>query len=192
MGDGVYNVCLYYMRWWRSIDEGYINLGNKIIPAVTSEIILFGLLVSGNYIGELFSCSIQRSLTNNRIYKHILGVLSLYFFVTTLSNSNILNPIEYMVSSILIYSWFVIITLTPRPYTMAIVSTLIFLYLLNDIEVHFKLLENHHKFFLYSILFLFTIIMSFVGCYKYYHIKKLRFGNLFDLKKFIFGTTQCF
>ena len=75
------------MNSFTIIDEQYINLANAVIPALTAEIMLFGLLVSGNYIGELFSCSIQRSFTNNRIYKHILGVLTLYFFITNLSNS---------------------------------------------------------------------------------------------------------
>ena len=179
------------MNSFTIIDEQYINLANTVIPAVTAEIMLFGLLVSGNYIGELFSCSIQRSFTNNRIYKHILGVLTLYFFITTLSNSKILNPIEYMFSSFIIYFWFVIITLTPKPYTMTIVSILIFLYLLNDIDVHFQLLDKRHKFYLFTTLFISTILISFIGCYKYYHSKKLQFGNKFNLNKFIFGTNVC-
>ena len=77
-----------------NIQEEYIQLGNQLMPAINSELLLFILLISGNYIGELFSCGLQKSFSNNRIYKHILGFFSLYLVITTLLNTNLLNPLQ--------------------------------------------------------------------------------------------------
>lgn len=172
-------------------ENHYISTINQLIPAMTTELILFCLLISGNYIGELFSCNIQRTLSKNRIYKHILGVLTLYFFVTALDDKKILSPITYMFSSILTYSWFVIITLTPTYYTFSIISLLAFIYLFNDLDKHFAILSASHKFILFSTLFSITILLSIIGCYKYYNIKTLKFGNKFNMNKFFFGKNTC-
>ena len=164
---------------------------NEFIPAATAEIILFCLLISGNYIGELFSCSIQRSFSKNRIHKHILGILTLYFFVTALDNKKLISPIMYLFTSIITYCWFVIITLTPKRYTAIIMSTLIFIYLFNDINNHFKLITEGQKFILFAALFGGAIITSLIGCYKYYSIKRGKFGKTFTIKKFFFGKNEC-
>jgi len=172
-------------------DNHYISATNQLIPAMTTELILFCLLISGNYIGELFSCNIQRTLSKNRVYKHILGILTLYFFVTALDDKKILSPITYMLSSFLTYTWFVIITLTPKFYTFLIMSILLFIYLFNDIDNHFHILKSEHKFILFSTLFFTTIVISIVGCYKYYNIKAHKFGNKFNISKFFFGKNTC-
>ena len=172
-------------------DNKYISTANQLIPAMTTELILFCLLISGNYIGELFSCNIQRTLSKNRVYKHILGVLTLYFFVTALDDKKILSPITYMLSSIITYTWFVIITLTPTFYTFSIISLLAFIYLFNDLDKHFHILSSTHKFVLFSVLFSITILLSIIGCYKYYNIKSHKFGKKFNINKFFFGKNTC-
>lgn len=174
-----------------NIHEEYIQLGNQLMPAITSEVLLFILLISGNYIGELFSCGLQKSFTNNRVYKHILGILTLYLVITTLHKTNLLNPLQYILASCIIYSWFVIITLTPKKYTLSIISILVFLYILNDVDAYYKFLEDREKFYLYSGSFILVIILSFTGFYKLYNIKKNQFGSKFNLYKFIFGTNIC-
>lgn len=169
----------------------YISTTNQLIPAMTTELMLFCLLISGNYIGELFSCNIQRTLSKNRIYKHILGVLTLYFFVTALDDKKLLSPITYMLSSMLTYAWFVIITLTPKIYTFSIISILVFIYLFNDLDKHFHILTPQNKFILFSSLFFTTLLISIIGCYKYYNIKQQKFGNKFNISKFFFGKNTC-
>ncbi len=164
---------------------------NHFIPALTTEILLFGLLVSGNYIGELFSCSIQRSFTKNRLYKHVLGILTLYFFITALKDNTNISPLIYMVMSVITYTWFVIITLTPKLYTKIIVGLLIFLFILNDIDNHYKFLTPLTKFTIYFTLFSLAICLSIYGCYQYFYLKRKEFGRKFDINKFIFGINKC-
>lgn len=174
-----------------TISKEYIQLGNKLMPAINAEVLLFILLISGNYIGELFSCGLQKTLTNNRFCKHILGIFSLYLVITTLLNTKLLNPLQYAAISFLMYCWFVIMTLTPKKYTFAIMSILVFLYILNDVDVYYNFLEERDKFYLYSISFAIAIGLSFIGFYKLYNAKKNQFGSRFNLYNFIFGTNIC-
>lgn len=174
-----------------TIKEEYIQIGNQLMPAINSEVLLFILLISGNYIGELFSCGLQKSFSNNRIYKHILGFFSLYLVITTLLNTNLLTTLQYALVSFIMYCWFVIMTLTPKKYTLSIISILVFLYILNDVDAYYKFLEEREKFYLYSCSFILVIVLSFTGFYKLYNMKKNQFGSKFNLYKFIFGTNIC-
>ena len=95
-----------------------------------------------------------------------------------------------MLSSFLTYTWFVIITLTPKIYTFSIISILVFIYLFNDLDKHFRILTPQNKFILFSSLFFTTLLISIIGCYKYYNIKQQKFGNKFNISKFFFGKIR--
>lgn len=43
---------------------------------------LLYLIVAGNYVGELFNCDLQKMLQTNYLVKHMLGLMTLFFFVT--------------------------------------------------------------------------------------------------------------
>ena len=49
---------------------------------LSKQLFFFFLIVSGNYIGQLLSCNIQHKFTTNRYSTHILGLMTMYFFVT--------------------------------------------------------------------------------------------------------------
>ena len=42
---------------------------------------LFVLVISGNYIGELLPCKIQKIMTESMIVKHFFGYLTILFLV---------------------------------------------------------------------------------------------------------------
>ena len=47
----------------------------------TIAILVFILIISGNYIGQLFPCNVQAVLSESMIMKHVFGFLTLFFFV---------------------------------------------------------------------------------------------------------------
>ena len=69
-------------------------------------VLLFVLIVSGNYIGELLPCRVQYQMHN--IYlKHLMGVLTLSFFVIlTSSRYSTFSNIGKLVVSFLLYIFF--------------------------------------------------------------------------------------
>ena len=44
-------------------------------------IFIFLLIISGNYLGNLFPCKVQEQFENNIYLKHFLGYFTLLFFV---------------------------------------------------------------------------------------------------------------
>ena len=56
------------------------EFGKRIGPLFGGLFILY-LIISGNFVGELFSCELQRMLGENYLIKHMLGIFTLFFFV---------------------------------------------------------------------------------------------------------------
>ena len=78
------------------------------IPLYT--IFLFIMIVSANFLAQLFPCRFQKALSDNMYIKHIFGLLTLNFFVTlTLPEYNS-SLYETFTSSSLLYLLFIIIT----------------------------------------------------------------------------------
>lgn len=78
------------------------------IPFYT--IFIFILIISANFLAQLFPCRFQHALLNNMYVKHIFGLLTINFFVIlTLPEYN--NSLyETFTSSSLLYLLFIIVT----------------------------------------------------------------------------------
>ena len=44
------------------------------------HIFILYLVISGNFIGNRFSCKLQKLLQNNMFFKHLIGFMLLFFF----------------------------------------------------------------------------------------------------------------
>ena len=55
------------------------------VSQMSKQLFFFILIISGNYLGELFTCGTQRLFQNNMYIKHLLGLMTMYFFVTFFS-----------------------------------------------------------------------------------------------------------
>ena len=56
------------------------------IGSLFSGLFVLYLIVSGNFVGELFSCDLQQIMTENYLVKHLLGFATLFFFVNMVSS----------------------------------------------------------------------------------------------------------
>jgi hypothetical protein len=56
------------------------EFASRIGPLLGGLFLLY-LIVSGNFVGELFSCHLQHVLSTNYAIKHLLGAATLFFFV---------------------------------------------------------------------------------------------------------------
>ena len=75
-----------------------------IEPELTHPFIILSLLMSANYLGELFPCKVQSVFSKNMIVKHILGFLSLMFFVV-LTRPNLYTSNNFVYVSLLLYNY---------------------------------------------------------------------------------------
>ena len=75
------------------------------------NIFIFFLIISSNYLGELFPCKIQEMLSSNMLFKHFCGFLTLSFFVvlTDKTTTTTTQRFKYIISrSFIIYIIFLI------------------------------------------------------------------------------------
>ena len=171
------------------------------IPLYSKELFFFFLIVSGNYIAEIFSCNIQKKFSQDRITKHLLGLMTIYFFVTYVDEDKFRKPIWAFVTAFSLYIWFIMISLTAHKYTMVIIIIIFFIYLTNNVFNYYENQEerNKEKFkeikkykqILQLFLFIISIIITIYGFIVYLGQKKTEYGKKFDLKTFFMGTTQC-
>ena len=57
----------------------FFNLEDNAIHL--KHLFVLYLIIAGNYLGELFGCKTQKMFQENMYFKHIIGFMTLYFFV---------------------------------------------------------------------------------------------------------------
>ena len=101
---------------------------HESVPSIIA-IFTFVLIVSGNYLGELFPCKVQQMFSESMLIKHFLGYLTLVFFVVLtvpeLSKSN-----NMLVSSAFMYIAFLFASKTQYTFWFAIFGVTGIIYLL--------------------------------------------------------------
>ena len=173
-------------------------------------IFIFLLIVSGNYLGNLFPCRVQDAFENNIWLKHFLGFFTLLFFVLlTLPNDDGVPPphvSSLLSSSGLLYVFFLILSNTPAWIwlTVFVFSSIVYLLELN--KNHLKALnknedddntaiQNNNKInnFLYmqTTLTTISVFLTLFGFLVYLGEKKIEYKKNFSYITFVFGAPSC-
>ena len=56
-------------------------MANFVVDSNIFCIFIFFLIISANFLAELFPCRLQYILRNNMVIKHLFGLFSMIFFV---------------------------------------------------------------------------------------------------------------
>lgn len=166
----------------------------------TTPIFIFILLILGNYIGELLPCKVQYFVSNNIYFKHLLGFMTLLFFViltmpTAFGEKIILN-------SSLLYLFYLFFINTYYKIFIFNVIIFAFIYLVdiylgnmqNQDENEETEEENDNKILFEKIRYILlwvVIITTIIGFLIYLGNKKREYGNQFNYLTFIFGKPTC-
>lgn len=156
------------------------------------------LLISSNYIGELFSCKFREFLSSNMIIKHIVGILTFGFLVILseidLEQENIyLNGILLTIG---LYIWFILTTRTHVYVTSIILLLFLIMYV---ISYRIKYLKKKNKStkkleLINRYLLVITGIITIIGVINYGILKKIELNKRnekFSLYKFLIGHINC-
>ena len=149
------------------------------------------LMVSSNYLGQLFSCQVQNALNTYMVLKHILGFLTLYFFVS-LTDTSKYSPQLKLLFTLAIYLFFMISTKMESKLWISFISLLGFVYVLfivKDLITDPKMVE--YISYIQSVLVISAIIILFIGFVYYLGEKKIEYKNDFSFSKFFIGTPVC-
>lgn len=161
-------------------------------------IFIFILIISGNYLGELFPCKVQDLFTHNIYVKHFLGFVTLVFFVT-LTVPELKKSTNLISESVMLYIAFLFLTNTYHPYWLYSFVAIGVMYLIdiyvenikhNDKEDKYKkFIENIEL--IKKLIIISVIITVFIGFIVYLGLKKIEYGKKFTYLEFIFGKPSC-
>lgn len=184
-------------------------------------IFIFLLIISGNYLGNLFPCQVQYQFENNMYLKHFLGFFTLLFFVIlTLpekydDEGNKIPEFRYLGEIVKIclflYMFFLILSKTPYYVWLIVFILTSIVYLLElkktdfikeniDDESESDKEKETNLFGIKNIaqinniqnkLTFFGLIISIFGFLIYMGEKKYENKGKFSYLKFVFGSTKC-
>lgn len=189
-----------------SISDLYLKkFKNDRIIEKFSAIFIFTLIISGNFLAELFPCKIQNYLVNNIYLKHFFGFFTLFFFGIIVFPE--LANLSGMVSSIVLYLAFLITAKTNYICWIIIFMAYAFVYtchiIIKDLQTKIdskktsvkkkQTLENYISNMrkIEEVLTIIIMIVTLIGFLIYLGEKKIEYGKNFKLMTFLFGVSQC-
>jgi hypothetical protein len=173
----------------------------KIAPKMIA-IFVFVLIISGNYLGELFPCKVQQIFSDNMYVKHILGYLTLVFFVA-LTIPELKKSESLLRLTFLIYLGFLILAKTYYTFWFLIFGLIGVIYLLDMYEKSLEgeeenstslINENKTKMLISKVQLGLTIsilVFTLFGFITYMGYKKQEYKGNFKYLTFLFGKPKC-
>ena len=111
---------------------------NLINQEYVIALFLLYLIISGNYVGDLFGCRLQEAFTELAYAKHLIAFFSLYYFVN-LTTPGIQDPVKVLTKSVVMYLVFIVSRNVSFGYTIIFLLSMITIKFLEDYkEYHFK------------------------------------------------------
>lgn len=173
---------------------------NYLETAPYHSVFVLYLLISCNFLAQLFSCNLQKVLNENMFVKHIFGFFTMLFCII-LVDPRIQKESRYaegIIYTIIFYIWFWATTKTKYYITVVIFILLLILYIL---QLHKNNLDKDDKQISkiktsQTALVIIALIITIFGFINYYNLKSKEYngknGNeQWSNKKFFIGVPIC-
>jgi hypothetical protein len=167
------------------------------IQQYSTAIFILYLIIAGNFLGELLGCKIQMLFTQNIYIKHLLGFMTLYFFVVFSENGN--SPFVDIKRSLLLYLFFLITTKTHYYFIIPILIGLLIIFIMDKQQKYLSFGDGKYTNALYidklksfnSIITYITMLLSCIGFIIYYNKKRNEYKKNWSNVMFLLGKTSC-
>jgi hypothetical protein len=169
--------------------------------AIGKDLFILYLVISNNFLSELLNCKVQHTLKHNMVFKHLLGFLTLYFFITLISRSET-HPsnISYRIGfTLIIYLFFIISTRIAFRFWIPFIVSIGIVYIIDLFKQEEKKKNEHKRNNRLIVLFnkvqkgligLASLLML-IGFITYIGEKKSEYRTQFQWKTFFFGKSIC-
>jgi len=180
-----------------------------IIDTNLFSIFVFILIISANFLAEIFPCGLQDLLRNNMIIKHTFGFFTMIFFVVLSHKNKNRNIYDIIKNSLGLYLFFIIISRCEIHIFYIILIFLGITYIVNILKhdimkekTHKKgdknkkqQDENNKKIIIYDnitfILYILIILSTFLGVLINMGEKKIEYKKKFNYFTFFIGKHKC-
>lgn len=153
-------------------------------------VFVFYLIISSNFLAQLFPCRLQYALTNNMLIKHVAGYMTLLFFVVLASGD------EYSVSwalicSFMVYTLFWVSTRMSFEYLLVFLLLNATLYIIHLYEKEINDYETKNLKIVKMVVKATMFVVLIMGILFYWTEKKIEYKKKFSWKTFIIGKQTC-
>lgn len=160
------------------------------------NVFILYLVLAGSFLQPLFPCHSTRLIGNSMIIRHILGFLTLIFFVvvTDTEIDDYLPLGTILAVAAAIYAWFLVSSRMSAYWWVALVFLLASLYLVDLYESREKnLTATKQKVVEYAKtgIIATSLVTTLIGFLIYVGEKKLEFRGSFDYLTFFLGKEKC-
>ena len=158
------------------------------------------LVISGNYLGNLFGCRTQQLFRESMWLKHVLGLFTTYFLIVLSTPPDGYSAVETMGLAGTIYFWFFLTTKMHVKFCIPMILTTLAKYgiyvhkkqaLPSDSKEAKKTEKAEQLTNVQKAMVLFAGIVTVLGVVAYFGEKRLEYGEDFDTLTFWTGVPEC-
>jgi membrane protein implicated in regulation of membrane protease activity len=153
------------------------------------------LIISSNFLGNLFGCRIQQLFANNMPIKHLLAFLTVFFLIV-LSDPPEGYTIKHTIGlTFAIYLWFYLTTKMHVSFWLPMILSVFLAFVLYTYkkeagsELSKERQDQMEK--IQTVAVIFAGVLTVIGVAAYYGEKKLEYDADFDPTAFWFGKPDC-
>jgi hypothetical protein len=166
----------------------------------TSSLFILYLILSSNFLAPLFSCKIQNCIQSSMLLRHVLGYMTMTFFVIVANQKNPLPIGKLITLSIGLYTWFVASTRMNLYAWFILLFAIGGCYFLQIYQEDIKgdtdnLEKNQDKIdgiqLAKKILTGIAVATTIFGVAIYFGEKRIEYGKEFNLSTFVLGVPEC-
>ena len=182
-----------------SIQKFADNADSTINDSFIKGVMLLGLAVMGNFVGQILNCKTQKLLIENMITKHIVMLLILIFAVD-FSSSDTKYPTDTITTALIIYIFYVMYSKMTMIFIFVVSFLLFMVYLLTMYKSYYKdNIDKNKKYANYiskidevnGIFKLLIILLTFIGFVLYFIKQRNDHYKNWSTTTFIFGSNVC-
>jgi hypothetical protein len=166
---------------------------NNMMPI--SGLVILVIIICADAMKSLLPCDLRRMIKYNLGFKHLIAYLTLLIFVEVAELAEEKENFKSIIlTSLILYLWFILTTKMYMPFFIIVYLIFALIYIMHLYEKRSSELNNSEKENIdkiRKILYIISIILTFLGVIFYYKIKMKEYNKNFDLIKFIFGSIKC-
>lgn len=166
------------------------------IPGNSFSLFVLYLVISGNFLAPLFSCRLRQFIEGSMVVRHILGFLTLTFFVVVATKSAPISYAAVMGLSAFFYGWFLMTTRMSLNFWFLFILLIGSVYLIHlyqsDLTSDKPTREQEGVFTMLKKVFTgLAAALTVLGFLAYYGEKRIEYGEKFCHMNFILGVPTC-
>ena len=167
-----------------------INNGSQSI----SKLALFIFIISGNFVSDVFSCSLRKILHENILVKHLVAFFILLLFVGLEDTGNTMS--NKIIMSIGLYAWFIFTMRSPLVVSIIVTLSIVTMYIIQGFIQDYESIGQTTDILVQTrnTIFVCSVLLSIIGFIYFTLQTRSLYKKDFSIYKFVIGlkNEECF